>query len=298
MKKRSLTEITIPSKILINLIFIIVSLICIVPFILVISVSITDESIIMREGYRLIPSVVNLSAYEYLFTDINQIVRSYMISIIVTASGTLLSLILTAMYAYPLYRKDFPFRKFFAFFIFFTMLFNGGLVPFYIMYTQVLNLRNNLFALIMPFLLNPFFVIIMRTYFTQNIPDSVIESAILDGAGELRILTKIILPLAMPVFATIGLFVTIIYWNDWFMSLLFISKNENISIQYYMYKTMLNIQFMLNNPQAAAMAGSIKIPSETIRMAMAVVGIGPIVIAYPFFQRYFVKGLTVGAIKG
>jgi putative aldouronate transport system permease protein len=286
------------TEIILNLTFILIALACLIPFILVISVSLTDETTVMREGYKLIPRVFSTKAYGFLLTDIGQISRSYGISIFVTAFGTILSLILTAMYAYPLYRKDFPFRRFFAYFIFITMLFKGGLVPFYMLYTQVFNLRNNIMALIIPFLLNPFFVIIMRTYLTQNIPSSVIESAILDGAGELRILSRIIFPLTLPVFATIGLFVMIIYWNDWFMSLLFITKTRNMNIQYYMYKTMLNIQFMLNNPQAASKANNVILPSETIRMSMAVVGIGPIIIAYPFFQRYFVAGLTVGAIKG
>lgn len=282
-----------------NILFVAASLVCLVPFLLVISVSFSDELTVMREGYRLIPRVFSTQSYSFLLTDGAQIARSYAISLFVTGFGTILSLILTAMYAYPLYRKDFPFRRFFAYFIFITMLFKGGLVPFYMLYTQVFNLRNNIIALIIPYLLNPFFVIIMRTYLTQNVPLSVIESAVIDGAGELRILARIIFPLTLPVFATIGLFVMIIYWNDWFMSLLFITKPRNMNIQYYMYKTILNVQFMLNNPQAAAMAGNTAVlPSETIRMAMAVVGIGPIIIAYPFFQRYFVAGLTVGSVKG
>jgi len=208
------------------------------------------------------------------------------------------SLIMTALYAYPLFRKDFPYRRFFAVFLFITMVFNGGLVPFYILYTQYLHLKNSLIALILPYLLNPFYVIVMRTFLTGSIPDSLVESAKLDGAREITVLFRIVAPLALPAFATIGLFTTLMYWNDWFMSLLFISNRQNVSIQYYMLKTMQNIQFMLQNPSVAFKVNRSAMPSETVRMAMAVVGIGPIVVAYPFFQKYFIQGLTVGAIKG
>ena len=271
---------------------------CFIPLINVLSVSLTSQKSILQFGYRLIPKSWSGQAYRFLLDDAAQIGRSYGISVIVTAVGTIVSIVLTALYAYPLSRHDFPYRKHFAIFLFITMLFNGGLVPFYVLYTQYLHVRDSLIALILPYLVNPFYVIIMRTYITSSVPDSLIEAAKLDGASEPFILIRIVFPVALPVFATVALFVSIVYWNDWFMSLLFISNPRNVSIQFYMYKTILNIQYMLINSNLAARIDISKIPTETVRMAMAIVGIGPIVFAYPFFQRYFVKGLTLGAVKG
>jgi len=296
MKRRALNTVSPGAGAAIHVVFILCTLACVIPFLIVVGVSFTDERIVMRVGYRLIPRVFSLQAYKFLALDIQQIGRSYLISIIVTGVGTVVSLIMTALYAYPLFRKDFPYRRFFAVFLFITMVFNGGLVPFYILYTQYLHLKNSLIALILPYLLNPF--IVMRTFLTGSIPDSLVESAKLDGAREITVLFRIVAPLALPAFATIGLFTTLMYWNDWFMSLLFISNRQNVSIQYYMLKTMQNIQFMLQNPSVAFKVNRSAMPSETVRMAMAVVGIGPIVVAYPFFQKYFIQGLTVGAIKG
>lgn len=298
MRRRPINAVSPAAGMAIHLVFIACTLACLIPFLIVVAVSLTEEKTVVREGYRLVPSVLSLGAYLFLWNDIEQIVRSYLISVIVTATGTVASLLLTALYAYPLFRRDFPFRRFFSLFLFVTMVFNGGLVPFYILYTQYLHLKNTIVALILPYLLNPFFVIVMRTFLTGAIPDSLVESAKLDGAREVVILFRIIVPLALPAFATIGLFTTLVYWNDWFMSLLFISSRANVSIQYYMMKTMQNLQFMLANPQVAFKVSRSLMPSETIRMAMAVVGIGPIVVAYPFFQKYFIRGLTVGAIKG
>ena len=302
MKKRNIEEplnrISIRANVIINIIFIILSLLSIIPFLLVLSVSFSNESIILNEGYRLIPKEFSLDAYKFLLADIDQIGRSYLVTITVTVVGTLISLVLVALYAYPLYRKDFHYRRFFSMFLFITMLFNGGLVPFYILYTQFLHVKDSIIALILPYLLNPFFVIVMRTFFTSTIPEALIESAKIDGAKELLILRKIVFPVSLPAFATIGLLTTLVYWNDWFMSLLFISKSNNITIQFYMYKIILNIQFLLNNPTVSGAASMTKLPGETARMAMAIVGVGPIVLAYPFFQKYFIKGLTIGAVKG
>ncbi len=291
-----------PASIGINAFFIIYSLLCIIPLILIVMVSISDESMIVREGYQFIPSKINFDAYEFLFKDATQIIRSYTISIIVTVVGTLLSLIIMALYAYPISRTDFPHARFFTFFVFFTMLFSGGLVPWYLVYARMLNLKDTMLALILPLLVAAFFVLIIRTFFQTTIPAAVLESAKIDGAGELTIFIKIVLPLSLPVLATVALFQTLTYWNDWFLSLVFITKEANITVQYLMYKTMLNIQFLANNSTAAAAitaaGGEFRFPSETVRMAMVVVGIGPIIFAYPFFQKYFVKGLTVGAVKG
>ncbi|WP_331710602.1 carbohydrate ABC transporter permease [Paenibacillus elgii] len=211
-------------------------------------------------------------------------------------------MIIMAMYAYPISRRDFPHKNVFSFFMFFTMLFNGGLVPWYLVYTQMLNFKNTLLALILPLLVSAFFVLMLRTFFSGTIPPALIESAKIDGAGEFRIFAQIILPLSLPVLATVSLFQTLNYWNDWFTSLVFITGSKNVNLQYLMYKTMLDIQFLTSNTQALQAinqsGGGLNLPTETVRMAMAVLGIGPIVFAYPFFQKYFVKGLTVGAVKG
>nr|WP_285854347.1 carbohydrate ABC transporter permease [Paenibacillus elgii] len=276
--------------------------VCILPLLLVIIVSFSDEKAVLINGYNFIPESFSLSAYQFLFKDWEQIVRSFGVSVFVTAVGTFISVIIMAMYAYPISRRDFPHKNVFSFFMFFTMLFNGGLVPWYLVYTQMLNFKNTLLALILPLLVSAFFVLMLRTFFSGTIPPALIESAKMDGAGEFRIFAQIILPLSLPVLATVSLFQTLNYWNDWFTSLVFITGNQNVNLQYLMYKTMLDIQFLTSNTQALQAinqsGGGLHLPTETVRMAMAVLGIGPIVFAYPFFQKYFVKGLTVGAVKG
>ncbi|XEC95421.1 carbohydrate ABC transporter permease [Paenibacillus tarimensis] len=286
----------------INVFFIIYSLLCILPLILIVMVSLSDEGSIVREGYKFIPDQFDLSAYKFLIKDIGTIGRSYGVSITVTVIGTVLSMIIIALYAYPISRSHFPHAKFFTFFVFFTMLFSGGLVPWYLVYVQMLGLKDTLPALILPHIVAAFFVLIVRTFFKTTIPEAVVESAKIDGAGELRIFFQIVLPLSLPVLATVALFQTLTYWNDWFLSLVFITTDKYISIQYLMYKMMANIQYLASNPTAAAeinkAGGMVNFPSETVRMAMVIVGIGPIIFAYPFFQKYFIKGLTVGAVKG
>ncbi len=299
--KLAVNAVSAKANFAINLFFILYTIACIIPLILVISVSFSDEKEILVHGYDFIPRQFSAYAYEFLFKDWVQIVRSYGVSIFVTVVGTLLSVTIMALYAYPISRNDFPHKSFFSFFMFFTMLFNGGLVPTYLVFTQVLHLKDNLFALILPYIVLAFFVLILRTFFANTIPMALIESAKIDGASEFRIFWKIILPLSLPVIATVALFQTLTYWNDWFQSLLYITNAHNVSLQYLMLETMLNIQYLANNSQAAqaiSLQGGIQIPQETVRMAMAVIGIGPIIFAYPFFQKYFVQGLTVGAVKG
>jgi putative aldouronate transport system permease protein len=296
--RRPLSSVSRPAGAAIHVVFVAFILFCLIPFLLVLSASFSDEKTITREGFRLIPQKTSLAAYRLLLGDFAQVARSYGITAFVTAAGTLISLVLTASFAYPLYRRDFPYRRHFTVFLCITMLFNGGLVPFYILYTNWLHLRETVTALILPYLMNPFFVIIMRTFFTNTIPDSVVESAKLDGASEITILSRIVLPLSLPAFATVGLFTTLVYWNDWFMSLLFISQPRNMNIQFYLYRTIMNLDFLLRQTAISSSTALVDIPGQTARMAMAIVGIGPIILAYPFFQRYFIKGLTVGAIKG
>lgn len=290
------------SGVVIHAFFIFYAALCILPLILVLSISLSDETTVIANGYRFIPETFSVSAYEFLFKDMDQIIRSYGVSIFVTVVGTIISVALTACYAYPLSRSDLPYRGFFAFFIFFTMLFNGGLVPWYLVYVNLLDLKNTMWVLIMPMLMSPFFVLVMRTFFSSSIPMSILESARVDGAGEFRTFVRIVLPLSLPVLATVALFSTLNYWNDWYLSMIFISDNKTISLQYLMYRTLLDIQYLTSNSnvasQISSQGGMLDLPNKTLQMAMAVVGIGPIVLAYPFFQRYFIKGLTVGAVKG
>lgn len=290
------------SQFLVNIFFILYSLACIIPLILIFSVAFSNETDVIRNGYKMIPQNFDTYAFEFLFIDWQAILRAYGVQIFVTVFGTVLSVLIMSLYAYPISRPDFPHRNFFSFFAFFTILFNGGLIPWYLVYVNFLGLRDSLWALIMPFLVSAFWVLVMRTFFQNSIPLAVLESAKIDGAGEIKIFARIVFPLSMPVLASVALFQTLLYWNDFFLALVFIRSDEKYTVQYLMYKALLNVQFLAQNPTIAAeitrSGGTVKLPNETVRMAMAVVGIGPIVFAYPFFQRYFVKGLTVGAVKG
>lgn len=223
-----------------------------------------------------------------------------MISIIVTVAGTALSLLITTMFAYPLSRRDLPGKNLFSFFIFFTLLFSGGLIPSYIMWTQVFHVKNTMYALIFPnLLMNAFNVIMMRSYFTTNIPDAVTEAAKIDGAGEIRILWRIVLPMSLPIITTLVLFIGLGYWNDWLNGLYYISDTSLYSLQVLLNKMLLDTLFMmsgLGNKLQVNMA--MNFPTTAIKMAIAVIGLLPVLVVYPFFQRYFVKGIVVGAVKG
>jgi putative aldouronate transport system permease protein len=273
---------------------------CILPFLLLFMSSITDQKMLLKEGYTFFPSKLSLDAYEFLFANLSMIGNAYGITALVTIIGTTLGLALTSLIAYPLSRKDLPLRKYLAMFVFFTMLFNGGLVPTYLVYTQLLDIKDTIWALILPnFLMNAFYVFLMRTFFEQSIPFSLVESAYMDGAGEFKIFSKIILPLSTPVLATVGLFQALLYWNDWFNSLIYINNPDLYSVQFLLNKILLDIQFLSSSSlgSSAASGALANIPTETVQMAMAFVGVLPIIIAYPFFQKYFVKGLTIGAVK-
>ena len=284
-------------QVVINTVLIILSLMCVMPFILLISSSITSETALVKTGYRFWPTEIDLSAYKYLLMDSTSIVRGYAISFFVTIVGTLASLVLTTLYAYPLSRKNLPGRNIFAFYIFFTMLFNGGLVPSYMMWTQMFHIKNTIFALIVPgLLLNAFNVIMMRTYFTTNIPEEVIEAARIDGGGELYILTKVVLPMSKPIIVTLVLLIGLSYWNDWLNGLYYVNRDNLYSIQVLLKKMMYDMEMI--KKASAAGARTMKMPSISIRMAVAVMGALPIMFVYPFFQKYFVKGIVIGAVKG
>ena len=267
-------KVSLPVNILLHFIFGLFAFCCLAPLFLLIAVSLTPETVLLQDGYQFIPRELTLEAYKFLFETPELVINAYAVTIFVVVVGTVSCLLITTLYAYPLSRMDFPF----------------------------LHLRNTIWALILPGLSSAFYIMIARTYFRNSIPLSVLESARIDGAGEFRILFKIVLPLSLPMLATIGLFATFGFWNDWFRSLLYVDKKELYALQYVMMRALLNLQYLQQNlsnmTSEEAMLMLSKMPTETLRMAMAVVSIGPIVLAYPFFQRYFISGLTVGAVKG
>lgn len=273
------------------------SIFCIVPFILIISSSLSDEKAVQKTGFVLIPKEFSLFAYKVIFQD-NAIYSAYKTTIIFTVLGTILCLILTSAMAYALSVKTFTHRNKIAFFVYFTMLFNGGLIPSYLLIAKYLGLRDNILVYILPVLINPFNMFLLRNFFKQ-IPDSLAESAKIDGANDIYILYKIILPLAKPALATIGLFYGLGFWNEWFTATLYIDSKDLYSLQYLIMKVLREVDFMnqMNEMQGLVMANYI-VPANTAKMATAVVTVGPIIFVYPFIQKYFVKGLVVGAVKG
>jgi len=285
-------------QIVFHIAFILLSLACLLPFALLIISSITEETALIRYGYTFFPKEFSFDAYKYLLVDSTAILRGYGISIMTTVIGTVANLTLTTLLAYPLSRKDLPGRNTIAFVVFFTMLFNGGLVPSYMMWTQTFHIKNTFAALIVPnLMMGAFYVIMMRTYFTANVPDAVIEAARIDGAGEGHILLRIVLPMSIPIVATLALLVGLQYWNDWLNGLYYVNNDNLFSIQVLLYKMLMSAEFLKSSASTALPMG-ITLPSTGIRMAVAVLGSLPMLIVYPFFQRYFVKGIVIGAVKG
>ncbi len=284
-------------QLLLHFALLVITVLFLIPLVVVVSASFTDEIALTRNGYGLWPSQFSLDAYNYILLDPSQILRSYGVTISVTVIGTVLGLIVMSLLAYALARQDFTWRRPLAFFVFFTMLFNGGLVPTYILVTQYLKLRDTLWVLILPYLVVPWFVFLLRTYFL-TLPKEFIESAKIDGANEWQIYLNIILPLSTPALATIGLFCILMFWNDWWLALLYINEQRLYPLQYLLFAILRNAEFLSANSAASAMLTSVKVPLQTIRMAMAVIAIGPVAIAFLALQRYFVRGITLGGIKG
>lgn len=284
-----------------NLIMIVLTLFCLLPFLLLIISSITQENALVRNGYSFFPEQIDFAAYKYLLVDSTSIVRGYILSAFVTVTGTVANLAVTTLFAYSLSRRDLPGRAFISFFLFFTMLFNGGLVPSYIMWTQTFHIKNTIAALLFPnLMMGAFYVIMMRTYFTTNIPEAVIEAARIDGAGELTILVRVVLPMSVPIIVTLALLVGLGYWNDWLNGLYYINEDRLYSIQVLLNKMLMDVQFLMSNTNAAQSLQNqdIALPSTGIKMAVAVMGALPVLVIYPFFQKYFVKGIVIGAVKG
>ncbi len=263
------------------------------PLILCISISVSDQASIYKYGYTFIPKKLNFEAYAYVFKNGLTLFHSFGVTVIVTALGTVFSLLVTAMYAYVVSRRDFKGRKFFNYFMFFPMLFSGGLVATYLWQTQI-GMYNNLACLIVPMAFNSWNCIILRTFLQTSVPFEIIESGKIDGAGEYRIFFKLIVPIAVPGLATIALFAALSYWNDWYTPLVYI-RNENLyGLQFYLQRIMTNVQVALSGKVQT----TINVPSESVRMVLCVIAIGPIVLAYPFCQKFLIKGITIGSVKG
>lgn len=285
------------APIVINIFFSLLSIAIVIPLLLVVAISITDESKLLDHGYHLIPEKISFAAYDLILQSPKQLLTAYGVTVVVTVIGTIVSVLFTSMLAYSISRKDYRYRRPTTLFVFFTMLFNGGLVPFYILVTQYLHLKDSIWALIIPYLLNPFYVLIMKG-FLDKLPQEVFESAKIDGASELRIFATIVLPLSLPALATVGLFISFVYWNDWWLGLLFINEPKLVPLQLLLYRIMNTIEFLTNNISLVNVQIDLStFPSLSARMAMAVLAAGPMMFVFPFFQRYFVAGLTVGSVK-
>ena len=279
-----------------TLIIIFIGIVCVIftiPIILIISASLTSAKALADIGYRLIPPEFSTAAYDYLLHEPILITQSYGVSIFITVVGVTVGVLIMAMLAYVLSKKDFKLRSVLTFYIFFTMLFSGGLVPYYINMVRVLHLKNTLWALILPGLVVPFFVLLLRTYFA-TLPTELFDSAKIDGANEIQIFFQIAVPLAMPAILTIALFLMLNYWNDVFQALLFIESNSLSPLQFTLYKMIVNT----TNLSPEGMQNGMIVPVLSVRMAMAVLALGPIILAFLFVQRYFVRGITLGSIKG
>lgn len=275
---------------------IILCVLCLLPFILLIIVSLSSESSLLTDGYSFFPKDLSLAAYKYLFAS-PTIYRAYGLSILVTAVGTVASIVITTLIAYPLSIKELPGRKIFNFIVFFTMLFSGGLVPSYMMWTQTFHIKNTIWAYILPNLVaNGFSIMIMRSYFVTNIPKELLESARVDGASEFTTLLKVVLPISLPIIATIGLMSGMAYWNDWSNGLYYVTDKNLNTVQVFLNNMLMNAQ-QLDKVSGAGLDMN-ALPSTAVRMAVAVAGAVPLMCVYPFFQKYFVKGMTMGAVKG
>ncbi len=286
-------------QIVIFLVGLVISLLCLIPFLMVVSGSLSNEKDIMVYGYTLIPKKISFLAYRVLLSAPGTIVNSYAVTIFVTAAGTLLSVFITSMIGYVISRRTLKYAKAISFYCLITVLFSGGMVPWYIVCINYLHLKNQLMALIVPYLVNGWNIFLMRN-FLLTIPEEIYESARMDGASELRTMVRIILPLAKPALATISLFVGLNYWNDWWLSLMLIDKENLRPIQYLLRVIVSNVQFIRSNMGFSSELQKISelLPNEGVKMATCIITIGPILFLYPFLQKYFIKGIMIGAVKG
>ena len=271
---------------------------CIIPFIILISSSFSSEASLAQNGYGLWPKEFSFKAYEYIGGVKKDILHAYLMSFMYTVIGTIANIVLSVLFAYPLSIKDLPGRKAVSFFLFFTMLFNGGFVPTYLIYSKIFHINDSPAAMVVPYLLlNPFFVIMIRTYMTTNIPTEVLEAGRIDGAGELKLLSSVVLPMSKPIIGTVALMTAIAYWNNWTNGIYFLTIRKDLyGIQNYLNQVLSNVQFLATH--SAGFVSMDSIPNVSIRMALAVIAVLPVLLAYPFFQKTFVAGITVGSVKG
>ncbi|GAB2966831.1 carbohydrate ABC transporter permease [Actinotalea caeni] len=273
------------------------ALFCALPFVLIISASFSSESEILRSGFGLLPKGFTLTAYEFIFRAPRQIIGSYVVTVTMTVLGTAIGLFIISMTGFALYRKDFPFRNHISFFIYFTTLFSAGLAPTFLWVSRTLGLRGSYLAVFLPLLMTPWLIILMKN-FMRTVPYEIIESGKVDGAGDFRIFVQLALPMMKPALATIGLFLALGYWNEWYLSSLYLGSSVEFKpLQYHLYN-IINTANALRNSVAGSNVVVTDLPSNTLKMASAVVATGPILLAYPFVQKYFVSGITVGAVKG
>lgn len=284
------------SNIILTTVLGLLTILSVIPFILVVIISFTDSEVIQKSGYQFIPDKWSLEAYRMIFED-GAVFKSFGTTIFITVVGTILGVFLMSTFAYTLSRKSFAYRSFLNKYSIIPMLFSGGLIGNYIVIVNILGLRNSIWSLIFPLCMSTFSIMILRTFYQMSVPEALIESAYMDGASEWTIYFKIILPLSLPGLATIALFLTLGYWNDWFSALLYIDSNKIVPLQYLLMKMETNIEFIANNAGKLGMGASASLPTETIKMAVVVLSTTPILIAYPFFQKYFIGGLKVGAVK-
>lgn len=293
MKQHSKT-----GQLFLNIFFILLSLMYILPFMLLISISISSESAIKEFGYTFIPKVVDLAAYKQVFKNPDTMLDAYKVTIIFSLATTVLSIIVTSLAAYPLSRQNCKFRKIFSFYLFFTMLFSGGLVPSYLVNTRYLHLNDKIWIYILPGIVSAWNVIIVRTFF-QGLPKELIEASKIDGLSEIGILFIIIIPLSTPVLATVGFMTLLAKWNDWNTSLIYINDRSLYSLQYMLQKILNEAEFLKQaSSDGTGLVDSVEAPTESLRYAMAMVAAGPMLVIFPFFQKYFTQGLVVGSVKG
>lgn len=301
MKRTRFNSVSVPSNIIFSIIFIVLGLACVIPTIFVAILSVSSDESIMNVGYSFFPQSLSLNAYGYIWREKAQLGQAFLISLLVTGLGTAIGLTLNATMGYILSRRTYKLRGFLTYVIFIPMLFSGGLVASYLVNTQLLHINNTIWALILPISVSSFYIIVLRTFFQTTVPDAIIESGKIDGASQLRIFVNIVLPISLPVLATIGLFLTFAYWNDWFLSLLYIASDHRdlYPLQFILHRIQRQIDFLTTNSLNMS-AGSVvsKIPRESSRMAIVLIVILPIALSYPFFQKYFISGLTIGAVKG
>lgn len=288
-------------RVIVHIVMSLLSLACVLPFVLLLMASVTDDAVLATYGYSFFPKEFSLTAYQYLLSASDKILRAYGMTFLVTITGTAMNMFLTFSLGYMLSKRDLPGRGFFSFFIFFTMLFHGGMVASYIVWSNMIQIGDTVFALILPnLMLGAYSVILARTYFTTNIPEEIIEASRIDGCGEIGIMFRIVAPLSKPIMATLGLMAGLGYWNDWINGLYYVVRRPELyTIQNVLNTMMANAEFLTNNSNLAALReANLSVPTYGVRMGIAVIAVIPVLVVYPFFQKYFVKGIVIGGVKG